>query len=127
MSIATRTTYLAKCDYPDCHMVYDFWGTSEEDATEDIIDDGEWLCLFTRDNEPRFFCPLHMRYDAYSPCLRSTVFYDSDNPDMQTSLPTLNQYYEDMGALQPLPRPECESIILAVLVGDGKEYTKEQK
>lgn len=42
MSIATRTTYLAKCDYPDCHMAYDFWGTSEEDATEDIIDDGEW-------------------------------------------------------------------------------------
>lgn len=115
MSIATRTTYLAKCDYPDCHMAYDYWDTSKEDTIEDIIDDEEWLCLFTGDNQPRFFCPLHMQYDTYWPGIRSTVFYDSDNTDMQTSLPALNKYYEDMGALQPLPRPEYESSILAVL------------
>lgn len=115
MSIATRTTYLAKCDYPDCHMAYDFCESSEEGAITGVIDDEEWLCLFTGDNEPRFFCPLHLRYDKYSPCLRATVFYDSDNPDKQTSLPALNQYYEDMGVLQPLPRPDCESSILAVL------------
>ena len=115
MSIATRTTYLAKCDYPDCHMAYDFWASSTEDAVEDIIYDEEWLCLFTGDNQPRFFCPLHVRYDAHSPCLRSTVFYDSDSPDKQTSLHALNEYYEDMSTLQPLPKPECESSILAVL------------
>ena len=117
MSIATRTTYLAKCDYPDCHMAYDFWASSTEDAVEDIIYDEEWLCLFTGDNQPRFFCPLHVRYDAHSPCLRSTVFYGSGSPDKQTSLHALNEYYEDMGALQPLPKPECESSILAVLAG----------
>lgn len=115
MSIATRTTYLAKCDYPDCHMAYEFWESSAEDAVGNIIDEEEWLCLFTGDNKPRFFCPLHLRYDKYSPCLRSTVFYDSDKPDKQTSLPALNQYYEDMSTLQPLPRPDCESSILAVL------------
>lgn len=32
-----------------------------------------------------------------------------------TSLPDLNKYYEDMGASQPLPKPECESSILAAL------------
>lgn len=115
MSMRVRTTYKAKCDYAGCHMEYDFWASSAKDAVENITDEEEWLCLFTRDNQPRFFCPLHMRYDAYSPCLRSTVFYDSDNPDMQTSLPDLNKYYEDMGVLQPLPKPECESTILAVL------------
>lgn len=26
----TRTTYLATCDYPDCHMTYDFWELTEE-------------------------------------------------------------------------------------------------
>ena len=123
MSIATRTTYLAKCDYPDCHMAYDFWASSTEDAVENIIDEEEWLCLFTGDNEPRFFCPLHLRYDEYSPCLRSTVFYDAGNPDMQTSLPALNQYYEDMSTLQPLPRPDCESSILAVLADFGQPHS----
>lgn len=115
MSMRTRTTYWPACDYPGCHICYDYGDTSSEDATEDIIDDEEWLCLFTRDNQPRFFCPRHMRYGTYWPGIRSTVFYDSDNPGMQTSLPALNQYYEDMGALQPLPRPECEGSILAVL------------
>lgn len=25
MSVRVETTYLATCDYPDCHMTYDFW------------------------------------------------------------------------------------------------------
>lgn len=122
MSITTRTTYLAKCDYPDCHMAYDFWASSTEDAVENIIDEEEWLCLFAGDNEPRFFCPLHLRYDSYSPCLRSTVFYDSDSPDTQPTSHALNKYYEDMSTLQPLPKLECEDTILAILTSeDAKE------
>lgn len=91
-----RTTYLAKCDYPGCCMQYDFWATSEENAIMDITDDEDWLCLFTNDNEPRFFCPLHLRYVQNSQYDWLTVFYDSDNPDTQTSLHALNKYYEDM-------------------------------
>lgn len=122
MSIATRTTYLAKCDYPDCHMAYDFWASSTEDAVENIIDEEEWLCLFTGDNEPRFFCPLHLRYVQNSQYDWLTVFYDSDSPDTQTSLPALNQYYEDMSTPQPLPKRECEDTILAILASeDAKE------
>ena len=57
MSIRVETTYLATCDYPDCHMNYDFWELTEEDAILEVIDNGEWLCLFAGDNKPRFFCP----------------------------------------------------------------------
>ena len=61
MSIRVETTYLATCDYPDCHMNYDFWELTEEDAILEVIDNGEWLCLFAGDNKPRFFCPAHLR------------------------------------------------------------------
>lgn len=118
MSMRVRTTYKAKCDYAGCYMEYDFWAASTENAIENIIYEEEWLCMFTRDNQPRFFCPLHLRYDKYSPCLRSTVFYDAGNPDMQTSLHALNKYYEGMSTPQPLPKPECEDTILAILTSE---------
>jgi hypothetical protein len=85
-------------------MQYDFWATSEENAIMDITDDEDWLCLFTNDNEPRFFCPLHLQYVQNSQYDWLTVFYDSDNPDTQTSLHALNKYYEDMSTPQPLPK-----------------------
>lgn len=81
MNMRVRTTYLAKCDYPGCRMHYNFWAMSEKNAIMDIINDGGWLCLFTNDNEPRFFCPLHLRYVQNSQYEWLTVFYDSDNPD----------------------------------------------
>ncbi|RGJ99664.1 hypothetical protein DXD37_05285 [Bifidobacterium longum] len=118
MSMRVRTTYLAKCDYPGCCMQYDFWATSEENAIMDITNDEDWLCLFTNDNEPRFFCPLHLRYVQNSQYDWLTVFYDSDNPDTQTSLHALNKYYEDMSTPQPLPKPECEDTILAILTSE---------
>lgn len=43
MSVRVETTYLATCDYPDCHMTYDFWELTEEDAILEVIDNGEWL------------------------------------------------------------------------------------
>ena len=113
-----RTDYKAKCDYPGCHMEYDFWNTSEENATEDIVDDEEWLCLFTGDNEPRFFCHLHLRYRPDSPHDSPTVLFDSDSPTTQPTLHALNRFYEDMSTPQPLPKLECEDTILAVLTSE---------
>lgn len=118
MSMRVRTTYKAKCDYPDCHMAYDFWESSKEDAVKDIIDGEEWLCLFTTDDQPRFFCPLHLRYVQNSQHDWLTVFYDPDRPKKKTSLHALNKYYEDMSTLQPLPKPECEDTILAILTSE---------
>lgn len=113
MSIREKTTYMAQCDYPDCHMSYDFWGRSKENAIRDVIDDEEWLCLFTGDNKPRFFCPLHLRYVRWR-----VIFFNSDNPARQPILHALNKYYEDMSTLQPLPKLECEDTILAVLTSE---------
>nr|DAZ67124.1 MAG TPA: hypothetical protein [Caudoviricetes sp.] len=118
MSMRVRTTYKAKCDYPGCHMEYDFWNTSEENVTGEITDDEEWLCLFASDNEPRFFCPLHVRYVQNSQYDRLPVFYDPDSPDTQPTLHALNKYYEDMSTPQPLPKPECEDTILAGLTSE---------
>lgn len=116
MSIREGTTYLAICDYPGCCLGYEFWEPTKEDATSDVIDDEEWLCLFTGDNKPRFFCPLHLRYvpDSLTP-----VFFDSDNPATQTTLHALNKYYEDMSTPQPLPKLECEDTILAILQNEN--------
>ena len=91
---------------------------SEENVIMDITNGGGWLCLFTNDNEPRFFCPLHLRYVQNSHYDRLPVFYDSDNPDTQTSVHALNKYYEDMSTPQPLPKPDCEDTILAILTSE---------
>lgn len=113
-----RTTYLAKCDYPGCCMQYDFWELTEEDAILEVIDNGEWLCLFTNDNEPRFFCPLHLRYVQNSRNVWSNVFYDSNSPYTQTTSHALNRFYEDMSTPQPLPKLQCDDTILAILTSE---------
>lgn len=115
MSIRVRTTYLAICDYPGCCLGHEFWEITEEHAIDTVIDDEEWLCLFTGDAEPRFFCPLHLRYRSDSPDGSPTVLFDSDSPATQPTLHALNKYYEDMGTPQPLPKLECEDAILAVM------------
>lgn len=119
MSMRVRTNYLAECDYPGCTTADDFWEPSMEDAIIDIIDDKEWLCLFTGDNEPRFFCPLHVRYAQNSQYDRLPVFYDSDSPDTQPTLHALCRFYEDMGTAQPLPKLECEDTILDILQNEN--------
>ncbi len=121
MSIRTRTTYMAICDYPGCYLGYEFWGPTKEHAIETVIDDEEWLCLFTGDNEPRFFCPLHLRYRLDPPYDSPAVFFDSDSPATQPTLHALNRFYEAMSTPQPLPKLECEDTILAVLIsGNAK-------
>lgn len=118
MSIRVRTTYLAICDYPGCCLGHEFWELTEEHAIETVIDDDEWLCLFAGDNEPRFFCPLHLRHRPHSPSDSPYVFYNSVIPDTQTTLHALNKYYEGMSTPQPLPKLECEDTILAVLTSE---------
>lgn len=100
-------------------MQYNFRAPSEETVIMDITNDGGWLCLFTNDNEPRSFCPLHLRYVQNSHHEWPPVFYDSDNPDTQTSVHALNKYYEDMSTPQPLPKPDCEDTILEIPTSEG--------
>lgn len=118
MSIRVRTTYLAICDYPGCCLGHEFWELTEEHAIETVIDDDEWLCLFTGDNEPRFFCPLHLRHRPHSPSALPNVFYNSVIPDTQPTLHALNRFYEAMSTPQPLPKLACEDAILAVLISE---------
>lgn len=115
MSMVAELTYLVKCDYPSCGMFHDLLMPTEEDAIETIIYDAEWLCLSTGDNTPKFFCPYHLRHEQRSPNGPSTVFFDPDTPDAQPSLHDLNKFYEDMSTPQPLPDPECENTILAIV------------
>lgn len=119
MSIRTRTTYLAICDYPSCCLGHEFWESTEKHAIETVIDDYEWLCLFTGDNEPRFFCPLHLRYRPDPPYDSPTVLFDSDSPYTQTTSHALNRFYEDMSTPQPLPKLQCDDTILAVLQNEN--------
>lgn len=120
MSIRTRTTYLAKCDYPGCHIAYDFWGTSTEDVITDVIYDEEWLCLVVAGGcEPRFFCPLHLRYTRNQQYGWLPVFYDPDSQDTQPALNALRKYYADVRTPQPLPKLECEDTILAIMTSEG--------
>lgn len=119
MSFRERINYLPKCDYPGCAMFYEFWSPTRETAIEDVIYDEEWLCLFTGDNEPRFFCPLHLRYVQNSQHVWPNVFFDSDSPTTQPTLHALNRYYEDMSTPQPLPKLACEYTILAVLTSEN--------
>ena len=119
MSIRVGTTYLAICDYPGCYLGYEFWEPTKKAAISDVIDDDEWLCLFTGDNEPRFFCPAHLRYVQNSRHGWSNVFYDSDSPYTQTTSHALNKYYEDMSTPQPLPKLQCDDTILAVLQNEN--------
>lgn len=124
MSMRVETTYLAECDYPGCSRFYDFRSPTKEDVIETVIDDDEWLCLFDSDNEPRFFCPRHLRYEQCSPNISSTVFFDPDTPDAQPSLHALNKFYEDMITLQPLPKLECEDTILAIIAEGGHKMNQ---
>lgn len=121
MSIRVSTTYLAICDYPGCFLGYEFCKLTEEHEIDAVIDDEEWLCLFAGDNKPRFFCPLHLRHVQNSRHVWSNVFYDSNSPYTQTTSHALNRYYEDMGSPQPLPKLECEDMIIAILQDENWE------
>lgn len=104
-----------KCDYPGCrnrwggieYVEYD-WIYDEYDAAEEVTDSGDWVCLYDDDERPRFFCPLHM----------DGSYFDEDDPECRPSNAELIDYYRDVSTSQPLPAPECEDTMLAVLKGE---------
>lgn len=104
-----------KCDYPGCparwgcveYVEYD-WIYDEYDATDEVERSEGWICLYDDDERPRFFCPQH------------TIggWFDDDDPECQPHNEELYDYYSDVSIPQPLPAPECEDTMLAVLKGE---------
>lgn len=112
MSFDTHVFVRPKCDYPGCEtrwegVEYD-WSYDEFDATEEVTDSEHWVCLYDDDDRPRFFCPLHTG---------GSYFYEYD-PGSYPSNVELLDYYRDVLTSQPLPAPECEDTMLAVLKGE---------
>lgn len=112
MSFDTHVFYQPKCDYPGCrarwHGVEYDWSYDEFDATEEVEEGEDWICLYDDDERPRFFCPLH------------TIggWFEDDDPKCRPCNEELIDYYLDAPTSQPLPAPECEGTILAVLKGE---------
>lgn len=110
--------YRPKCDYPGCGSRWGGpWGNEhdwiydEYDAAEEIEESDYWICLYDDDDHPRFFCPLHTGM--------STVdYFSEDDTSLQPSNAELLDHYYDVLTSQPLPAPECEDTILAVLKGE---------
>lgn len=111
-----RTYYLAQCDYPGCGAKYeggeyDYWETPDL-ASEDATSIDMWLAMADWNGTARFFCSRHLRLNERG----YTLGYDFDNPELQPSNAELNTYYDVDGL--PIPKPECEDTILAVLKGE---------
>ena len=56
MSFDTHMFYRPKCDYPGCEnrwegVEYD-WSYDEFDATEEVTDSEDWVCLYDDDERP---------------------------------------------------------------------------
>lgn len=112
MSFDTHVFYRPKCDYPGCGTRWEgfeyYWNYDEAGAIEEITESDDWICLYLDHEHPRFFCPLH------------TIggWFEDDDPECQPHNEELYDYYSDVSTLQPLPAPECEDTILAVLKGE---------
>ena len=112
MSFDTHVFYRPKCDYPGCGsrwggVEYD-WNYDEAGAAEQIMDSEQWICLYKTPEQPCFFCPLHA----------DGSYFDDDDPEYRPHNEGLIDYYLDVSTDQPLPEPECEDTILAVLKGE---------
>ena len=112
MSFDTHVFFRAKCDYPGCNKrfesTYD-WFFDQADATDEVCDAWDWICLSTARGDPRYFCPDHVHFED------GPIYFNADNPEYQPSEESLRAFYADVDTLQPLPRPECEKTILAIL------------
>lgn len=101
-----------KCDYPGCPARWDGveydWSYDEYDATDEVEESENWICLYDDDERPRFFCPQH------------TIggWFEEFDPECHPSNVELLDYYRAVLTSQPLPAPECEDTILAVLKGE---------
>ena len=112
MSFDTHVFVRPKCDYPGCRarldgVEYD-WSYDEYDATEEVEEGDGWICLYDDDERPRFFCPQHT----------GGSYFGEDDTSLHPSSAELLDHYRDVLTSQPLPAPECEDTILAVLKGE---------
>lgn len=112
MSFDTHVFVRPKCDYPGCEtcwegVEYD-WIYDEFDATEEVEEGEGWICLYDDDDRPRFFCPQHT----------GGSYFGEDDTSLQPSNAELLDHYRDVSTSQPLPAPECEDTMLAVLKGE---------
>ena len=112
MSFDTHVFVRPKCDYPGCRARWDGveydWSYDEFDATEEVEESEDWVCLYDDDDRPRFFCPQHT----------GGSYFGEDDPECQPSNVELLDHYRDVLTSQPLPAPECEDTMLAVLKGE---------
>lgn len=109
----TQTWTVVHCDYPECAYTATSRSLDEDDMVDCLLDGGRWLLLHDDQDDLRFFCPNHLRHDQQG----NAVEYDPD-ADSWPSNSELIPYYETGGCTYPLPYPECENTILAVLKGE---------
>lgn len=106
----------SKCDYPDCGSRWDGveydWNYCEAEAIEQVTDSERWIVLYKTPEQPCFFCPLHTRGG------NCPDTFGDDDPEYWPRNEELIDYYLDVSTDQPLPAPECEDTILAVLKGE---------
>lgn len=109
----SREWTVVRCDYPDCTESIVSRMLDEDDMVDCLLNLGRWLLLHDDQDDLRFFCPNHLRHDQQG----NAVEYDPD-ADSWPSNNELIPYYETGGCTYPLPYPECENTILAVLKGE---------
>lgn len=105
-----REWTVVRCDYPGCANSAISRTLDGDDMVDRLLDGGRWLLLHDDRDGLRFFCPRHLRHDGHG----RPVEYDPD-ADSWPSDSELIPFYETGGCTYPLPLPECEDAILAVL------------
>lgn len=110
--------FKAVCDWPGCGRLYPgvYYGSMD---MFDVLNNPDWLTLYGgRDGDRAFhFCSRHIRYDRDPDGLPFAAEFDPDDEHYQLVNGELLAYYLDGCTTQPLPEPECEDTILAMLKG----------
>lgn len=109
-----RAWTVARCDHPDCGARALSRTLDEDGMYRSLIDGGEWLLLSDDRDDIRCFCPAHLRHGKDG----MTVPYDPDADSWPVN-GELIPFYEKDVCTHPLPLPECEDMILAVLRRDA--------
>lgn len=113
-----RAWTVARCDHPDCGARALSRTLDEDGMYRSLIDEGEWLLLSDDRDDIRCFCPAHLRHDKDENGCDMPVYYDPD-ADAWPVNGELIPFYEKDVCTHPLPLPECEDMILAVLRRDA--------
>lgn len=107
---AGRPWTVACCDYPDCRATVTSRMLGEDGMYRSLVDDWWWLLLSDDRDDIRCFCPAHLRHDGDG----APVEYDPDTGSWPVNGELIPFYEKDVSG-HPLPLPECEDAILAVL------------